>query len=134
MKTALRFLLAAVALSFSIQKANAQCEAKDILIFNFVPAANQSSGTCTATFDMSFTMQVNNGNKFIFFHAWTAAQYPDYFNCTGINGTSGNNGVTAAPTGTDLDNAFINVGINNNSNPPTILTVYPPDPSVPLNS
>jgi len=134
MKTALRLLLAVAVLSFSAKKAQSQCETKDILIMNFVPAATQTPGTCTATFDMSFSMKFNPGEKFIIFHAWTTAQYPDYFHCSGINGQTTLGGSVAAPGASDLANAFITVAINNNVTPPAILTSYPPDGSVPVNS
>src|SRR4051812_26147983 len=113
MKTVLRLLLAAFVLSFSIQKAQAQCETKDILISNFVPASTQNAGTCTGTFDMTFSMKFNPGEKWINFHAWTVAQYPDYFHCSGINGSSTLGGSINAPVGSNLANAFINVEIYN---------------------
>src|SRR5437773_3452629 len=134
MKTALRLLLAVAALSFSAKNAQSQCETKDILISNFVAVGTQTPGSCTGTFDMSFSMKFNNGEKWINFHAWTPAQYPDYFHCTGINGTTTLGGSVNAPGASDLVNAFINVEINNNLTPPVVQTTYQPDPSVPLNS
>jgi hypothetical protein len=134
MKTALRLLLAVAGLSFLAPQANSQCTAKDILISNFVPAATQTPGTCTATFTMTFSMSFNPGEKYIFFHAWTAAQYPNYFQCSGINGGTTLGGSVAAPTASNLTNSFLDVGIHNTPTPPVILTSYPPDASVTLNS
>src|SRR5437762_13446985 len=102
MKPALRLLLAVAALSLSVQKAQSQCQTKDILISHFVPAGTQSPGTCTATFDMSFSMKFNPGEKYINFHAWTTAQYPDYFQCSGINGGTTLGGSVGAPVASDL--------------------------------
>jgi hypothetical protein len=134
MKSALRLLLAVAALSFSAKNAQSQCETKDILISNFVPFGTQTPGSCTATFDISFSMKFNPGEKYINFHAWTQAQYPNYFQCTGINGSTTLGGSINAPVASDLANAFINVSIYNSPTPPVVLTSYPPDPSVPLNS
>ena len=122
MKIALRLLLAVAVLSFPAKKVQSQCEIKDILVSNFVPAATQSPGTCTGTFDMSFSMKFNPGEKYIIFHVWTAAQYPNYFQCTGLNGLTTLGGSVTAPTASDLANSFINVAININVTPPVVLT------------
>jgi len=132
MKTTIRFLLAIAVLSISLQKINAQCAASDILISSLTPVGTQSPGTCTATFTLSFTMQNNNGNKFIYLHAWSAVNYPDYFQCN--NGFPGSNGAIQAPDASDLGNEFITIGIDNSGATPQILTSYGPDPSVPVNS
>jgi type IX secretion system substrate protein len=132
MKTSIRLLLAIAVLSISVQNIKAQCAASDILLQNLTPVGTQSSGTCHATFDLSFTMQNNNGNKFIFVHFWKAADYPDYFQC--VNGFPSSNGAIHAPDAGDLGNEFLNIGIDNNTATPTVLSSYPPDGSVVLNS
>lgn len=132
MKTALRYLMVIALLSFSIQKTKAQCRATDILVQNLVPASSQTPGTCTATFDLSFTMEDNNGNKFIYLHGWAQSNYVNYFNC--VNGDPSSNGVIQAPLQPDLVNAFLNLGIDNNDSIPVLLSTYTPDPSVSLNS
>lgn len=132
MKTALRSLLLTAIFGLSIARTYAQCVASDIVIQNVVPVGVQTSGTCTATFDLSFNMQNNNGNKFIFLHVWAASAYPDFFDC--VNGAPSGNGAIQPPQAGDLTGAFINIGINNNGAVPVLLTSYPPDPSVTLNS
>lgn len=134
MKTPLRYLLISVLAPIAIQNANAQCTASDILIQNIVPAATQPSvNSCTATFDLSFTMQNNNGNKFIFLHAWAEGpNYPNFFDCT--NGDPGPGTTRPVPLEADLTNAFLNIGIDNSGALPVLLTSYPPDAGVTLNS
>ena len=130
MKTTLRFLLFTVLSALSFNKINAQCTVSNIIIQNVSVAGVQAAGTCTVTFDASFTIQNNNGNKFIFIHAWTQADYPDYFHCA--NGTSTLNGTPKAPDATALADAFLNIGIDNSDTMPAIMTTYLPDPSVTL--
>src|SRR6266513_1307364 len=133
MKTPLRYLLVLSLSGFVFQKANAQCTASDILIENIVAASVQPSPTsCTATFDLSFTMQNNNGNKFIFLHAWAESAYPDFFNC--VNGLPSHNGAIHPPTLADLTGTFLNIGIDNSGATPVLLTSYPPDAGVTFNS
>jgi len=133
MKTPLRYLLFSLLAGFAFNGANAQCAASDILIQNIIPAATQPSPTsCVATFDLSFTMQNNNGNKFIFLHAWAESAYPDFFNC--VNGEPSQHGTIRPPTSGDLTGAFLNIGIDNSGATPVLLTDYPPDPNVNFNS
>src|SRR6266540_6241801 len=110
MKTPLRYLLVLSLSGFVFQKVNAQCKASDILIENIVAAASQPSPTsCTATFDLSFTMENNNGNKFIFLHAWAEGpSYPNFFDCS--NGNPGPGTTRPVPLQADLANAFLNIG------------------------
>lgn len=129
MKTVLRSLMLFVILGLGIQQAGAQCTVSNIIVQNIrnvVPGAN----TCTVTFDVSFNIESNNGNKFIFIHAWIQSQYPNYFRC--VNGRSTRNGAIRSPRAADLGNSFLNIGIDNSTDIPTILTTYPPDNSVML--
>lgn len=132
MKTALRCFILSVVLVIGSQQAKSQCSASDILIQNIVATGAQTPGTCNAEFDLSFTLEANNGNKFIFFHAWRPDLYPDYFQC--VNGEPSGNGNIAAPEASDLAAAFINLGIDNSGASPVLLTSYPADASVILNT
>jgi len=132
MKTGLRALTFTAFLLISISTISySQCEVSNIVVQNIRPVS-QTGSSCTVKFDVSFDIQNNNGNKYIFFHAWLQQDYPNYFHC--VNGQTTLPGAIQAPTASDLGNEFLNVGINNNVDPPTIITTYPPDPSVPLNT
>jgi hypothetical protein len=133
MKTPLRYLLVLSLAGFVFKKTNAQCTASDILIQNIVSVGPQSPGSCTATFDLSFTMENNNGNKFIFLHAWSeGSSYPNFFDCS--NGNPGPGTTHPAPKQADLTGAFLNIGIDNSGAAPVLLTSYPPDAGVTFNS
>jgi hypothetical protein len=135
MKTPLRYLLVLSLSGFVFQNVNAQCTASDILIQNIVTASTQPSPTsCAATFDLSFTMENNNGNKFIFLHAWKEGPttYPNFFDCS--NGNPGPGTTRPVPIQSDLAGAFLNIGIDNSGATPVLLTSYPPDAGVTLNS
>ena len=128
MKIVLRYLVLIVFLAHGIQKAGAQCTVSSAVIQNITTVSGPSS--CAVTFDATFNIENNNGNKFIFIHAWIETQYPNYFEC--VDGETTRNGAIHAPEASDLVNSFLNIGIDNNSDVPTILTTYPPDPSVPM--
>lgn len=132
MKTPLRYLVIVFAAAFAFQKTTAQCSASDILIQNIVTTGS-SSNSCTATFDLSFTMENNNGNKFIFLHAWAeGASYPNFFDCQ--NGNPGPGTTRPVPDASDLAGAFLNIGIDNSGATPELLTAYPPDANVHFNT
>src|SRR5215216_6539786 len=120
--------------TFLLTKAQEQltgaCDISDIVIFNVRPVAS-SGTTCTVTFNVSFTLDANNGNKYIYGASWLDGQYPNYFNCT--NGILPN-GAVKAPKAPDLANAFLRLGLDNTGAVPTVLTTYLPDPSVSLNT
>jgi len=109
--------------------AKAQCTASNI-IFQNISSIGSTANSCTVKFDVSFNMETNTGNKYIFVHAWIQNDYPNYFDC--INGAPKSKGTIAAPQGSDLAKSFINIGIDNNSDTPKVITTYPPDNSVPL--
>ncbi|TMI93237.1 MAG: T9SS type A sorting domain-containing protein [Bacteroidetes bacterium] len=132
MKTPLRYLVTLALLGLALQKTIAQCSVSNILIQNIVQVGTQTSGSCTATFDLSFSMENNNGNKFIFLHGWAESAYPDFFNC--VDGLPSHNETIQPPTATTLASAFLNIGIDNSGATPVLLTSYPPDPTVNLNS
>jgi len=115
---------------FSSLRSASQCVVSNIIIQNVSVAGTQAPGTCTVKFDASFTIENNNGNKYIFIHAWLQQDYPDYFHC--VDGHPSNNGSIAAPDAGDLGNEFLTIGINNDIVPPQLLTTYTPDPTVPI--
>ena len=128
MKSILRSLTCIALLILPTRKIQAQCTVSNIIIQNVSVAPTQTPGTCTVTFDASFTIEDNNGNKYIFIHAWVASDYPNYFEC--VNGQSTLNGSIAAPESADLGNEFLTIAINNDIDPPGLLSSYTPDPSV----
>src|SRR5258706_1334363 len=130
MKAFLRFCLLFM-VTGGIYRASAQCSASDILIQNIVPSGTQTTGSCTAKFDLSFPMQDNNGNKYIFLHAWATTAYPDFFQC--VNGQAASNGSIKSPEAADVAGSFINIGIDNSGATPAIISTYPPDATLTLN-
>ena len=132
MKTPLRYLPLFAILGFSFQNTLAQCNVSNILIQNIQPTGAQTAGSCTAKFDLSFEMEHNNGNKFIFLHSWAEISYPDFFNC--VNGLPSHNGTIQAPTSSDLAGSFLNIGIDNSGTTPVLAPSYPPDASLTFNS
>ena len=132
MKTPLRYLPLLLVVSLSYQKTLAQCSVSNILIQNIVPVGTQTSGSCTAKFDLSFSMETNNGNKFIFLHGWPESTYPDFFHC--VNGLPSSHGTIQAPTSADLLGTFLNIGIDNSGLSPVLLPTYPPDAAVSFNT
>jgi len=129
MKTVLRSMLFIALLGLSAEKITAQCTVSDIVIQN-VSIGGSTPTTCTVTFDASFTIENNNGNKYIFIHAWLQQDYPNYFHC--VNGQTTLPGAIQAPKASDLGSEFLTIGINNDVMPPQLLTTYTPDPSVPV--
>lgn len=129
MKTSLLFFAFAFTLILGSKSTMAQCTVSNIFVQN-ITVIGGTPTSCTVKFDVTFNIEDNNGNKFIFIHAWLQNDYPDYFKCE--NGQSTNNGAFAAPQFADLVKSFINVGLDNTGDTPVVLTSYPPDASVPL--
>jgi hypothetical protein len=112
-----------------VSKLNAQCTP-----YNFKTVINSidvNGATATANLDVSFNIQANNGNKYIFIHLWTGANYSQ----VNINwGASSQK----APTKAELNGAsdehptLYNLAIDNNSIPPAYRTTYA-DPTLTLN-
>jgi len=132
MKTVLRTGLFVVLLATALTKANAQCDASSILIQNITQVGTQTPGSCSVTFDLSFEMANNNGNKYIFLHGWAQEDYPDFFDC--VDGQAGGNGAIRPPEGDDLAGSFVNIGIDNSGTDPVLLTSYTPDPGFTLST
>src|SRR6185369_11018689 len=100
-------------------KLNAQCAVSNVSVH--LNSTIASGGNCTMNFDISFDLQHNGGNKYIWLHIWNATNYP-------------NLAYSHPPTAAELANSLANVGINNNVAPPVLLTSYVQAPSVPVQS
>jgi len=131
MKAFLRPFLFIAVLAFGFTKSNAQCVVSEIVIQK-IQVISSTSTSCGVKFDISFNIENNNGNKFIYIHAWLQNDYPNYFKCS--NGQTTLNGSIKAPEAADLGNTIFNLGLNNEEAVPFILTNYEPDASVQLNS
>lgn len=130
MKTVLRSWLFLAFLTLSMTRLQAQCEVSNIYVQNVSLIGPQPPDSCIAEFDLSFTIENNNGNKYIFIHTWLLTDYPNYFNC--VNGQPTGNGSIRAPKSADLVNSFLNIGINNDGDSVYLLNTYTPDPGVPM--
>ncbi len=130
MRTILRSFLFISLILLSTNVTKAQCTVSNIVIQN-VRVLGSTPGSCTAKFDITFNIDENNGNKFIFMHVWLQNNYPDYFRC--VNGQSTHNGSIPAPHAADLGNSF-NIGLNNTGPTIAAMTTYPPDATVPMAS
>src|SRR5688572_15744489 len=118
MKTVLRSGLFMALLATAFTDVQAQCAASSILIQNVTQVGVQTPGTCRVTFDLSFEMQNNGGNKYIFLHGWEQPSYPDFFDC--VDGEPSGGGAIQPPEGPDLVDAFINLGIDNSGPDPVL--------------
>jgi Secretion system C-terminal sorting domain len=128
MKTVLRSFLFIGVLLVSTKISRAQCTVSNIVIQN-VRVISSTPTSCTAKADITFNIEDNNGNKYIFMHVWLQNDYPDYFQC--VNGRSTRNGSIPAPVAADLGSSF-NIGLDNDGTGIVAMTTYPPDASVPL--
>jgi len=112
-------------------KMMAQCTVSNVIVkVNSSSPSATVPGGCDVNFDFMFTLEHNNGNKYIYMHAWLTNEYPNYFNYP----PAPNN--AKPPVATDLLLAKINIGINNDITTvhplPTLLSTYNPDPTVVL--
>jgi len=93
-------------------------------------------------FDAEFDLTYNSGNKYIFFHTWLLADFPNYFPCSSGSMSSPKNS-NGAKLGTAIDApgmSFLDIGLDNTVARGTvgvpvnvpILTTYAPDNSVVL--
>lgn len=113
------------------RQANAQCTVSDIIVD--INTCNDAGADLLVNFDVSFKIQNNGGNKFIFIHSWKANQYPNYWNCNqtgGSNETKPPKNTTTGPNAnTALANSFLNIAIDNNNAIPVLVSTYNPDPT-----
>lgn len=131
MKAFLQTLILVVITSITTINATAQCTVSNIVIQN-ITTVNSTPNSCTVKFDVTFNIEDNNGNKFIFIHAWLQNDYPNYFQC--VNGQTSINGSIKAPGASDLTKSVLNIGLDNLGATPIVLTSYPPAPSVILSA
>jgi hypothetical protein len=146
-----KFLLSLFLISgalFSLKNLNAQC---DIGFANLQTSGSQppvpiGSDQCQYTFNASFDIISNSGFKYLFFHSWLLADYPNpaIFDCSG--NTPAVNPGTSLQLGTSVDQpgkSFIDIGfvnLNSLTFPADVAvdvtahfaTTYPHDPSVVL--
>ena len=124
-------LLLLMAVTPLLNAVRSQCVVKNVIVQVNYSNSNPTNDTCTINFDFIFTIENNGGNKWIYIHSWMANEYPNYFNCPNVPSNA------KAPVASDLTLAKINLGIHNEVHvghpAPTLLTSYPPDPTVPLN-
>jgi len=148
MKKFLLFLFLISGALFSFKSINAQC---DIGFANLATSGSQplvplGPNQCRYTFNASFDIISNSGFKYLFFHSWLLADYPNpaIFDCSGntpaVNpGTSQQLGTSVGQPGKSfIDMGFTNLGsmnfpadvaVNVTAN---FATTYPHDPSVEL--
>jgi hypothetical protein len=97
---------------------NAQCTVSNPVITN-VSRISNGNGTCTLKFDLSFSMENNNGNKTIVIHLWSGANYPNPALCYVGGGGCGQ------PTAPQLSGSYGSIVINNDGTTPTYYSTYP---------
>lgn len=107
-----------------VLQSNAQCAVSNLVVQN-VTILNSTPVSCTSKADVTFNIESNNGNKFIFIHVWLQNDYPDYFHCN--NGLTTLSGSIKAPKAADLSKSIVTIAINSDGDLPLILTSYPPD-------
>jgi len=116
------FYLLAVVASLTIHQAAAQCTITDLkLKLNGI-----NTITCEATFDLSWTQEINSGNKFAYVHIWEQPAYhTPAANWAGMYANS-----THYPMAADLVNTLSTFVVDDNhADNPLIGTVYHPDPT-----
>jgi hypothetical protein len=125
-------LLTGLVVSFGFfSRSNAQCSVKDVGV-NILTTQQVGSG-CQATFNLTFKLNNNGGNKIVVIQTWKAADYPNYWNCS-----NGGSAINKAPKKADLEAGgalpFLNIAFDVSVNPATVLTSYGPDGTVTLQS
>jgi hypothetical protein len=123
-------LLFACLMAFFTEKAHAQCQIRNLQtkIISSTPNGSQ----CNVLFDVSFELEVNNGNKTVVLQSWESNNYPGYWGPCDPG--------KKAPKATNLRKdgigplPFINLAFDLTSTIPTKFTSYVPDNTVPLTS
>jgi hypothetical protein len=99
----------------------AQCTISDLK----VRLIEVNTSTCEVTFDLSWTQEVNSGNKFAYIHFWTQPAY----HTPAANWQSMYSNPDGYPRAEDLVNVLSTIVIDDNhADKPFIGTVYHPDP------
>ncbi len=116
------YLLTLVASLAINHRAAAQCNITDLqLKLNGI-----NTITCEATFDLSWTQEINSGNKFAYVHIWAQPAYhTPAANWAGMYSNSNH-----YPLAADLVNTLSTFVVDDNhADNPLIGTVYHPDPN-----
>src|SRR5690606_21300706 len=79
------------------------------------------NGNCIVNVDLSFTININNANKYTVSHRWPEATYPNPAWAYSVSNPpkssqSGGNGA--------LDDALATIILNRNTNPATLISSY----------
>jgi hypothetical protein len=107
--------------SLIYQQANAQCSISDLK----VRLIEVNNITCEVTFDLSWTQEVNSGNKFAYIHMWAQPSY----HTPAANWSNMYSNPAAYPKAADLINSLATIVIDDNhADNPLIGSVYHPDP------
>ncbi|HEV8283780.1 MAG TPA: T9SS type A sorting domain-containing protein [Chitinophagaceae bacterium] len=126
--------LGLIALFGVYAKLNAQCTVSNVG-FEITNSTPVDATHCSVTFNLTFKIANNNGNKLVVIQAWLEADYPNYWNCNSSNQETGSHN---APKAADLRKngtgplPFINLAFQNDVTPPAALSSYRPDNSVPV--
>lgn len=85
------------------------------------------NGNCVVNVDLSFTININNGNKYTVLHLWSEAGYPNPAFAYAVSNPpkSSQNGGNGA-----LDNALATIIINRNTNPASFVSSYANDATI----
>ena len=106
-----------------VAKLNAQCSVSNVAAH--LNSSTTSGGNCIFNIDLSFDLQHNMGNKYIFIHLWKATNYP-------AQTTTYGSGLHTPPQSAQLAATIANIGIDNHTTPDVFLSSYPPDNTVTL--
>ena len=140
------FLLSGALLSFHSLKAQCDLEFSNLVASTVADPVPLGPNKCAYTLNASFDIVTNSGFKYLFFHSWLLADYPNPPIFTSSGNTPAVNPGTSTQLGTALDEpgksffdiGFIGLGdmnfpadvpVNATSN---FATVYPHDPGVVL--
>ena len=80
-----------------------------------------SGPNCVLNITLTFSLDHNGGNKYVWMHLWKSTDYP------GFN-------YSKPPSAADLALSLANIGVNNNITPALLLPSYAPAASVPVQS
>ncbi len=111
-------------------------QAQNCSITNTVISVNSTTvvgPNLDVNFNISFDLDANGGNKYLFIQSWKATQWPNYWGC--VNGQATIN-PKKAPQGATLTNAFLKLAINNDVTDPAqpTFTTYDFDGTTMTNS
>src|SRR5690606_3434402 len=140
MKSVLLFSMILTGLLFtnSIKAQSGACSIYDLLFQNVeVVDDDPADGTCTIRFDLSYSMDVNNGNSFVYFQSYINSAtlpgglpannpnpYPDYFECE-----DGGSDIKFALDASEAGNPLLKIAIDVRDDQ-HVFTEYVVDPSL----